>query len=207
MHDIIQYNDISSILYTMISAHAHANIFKYEETALSHDELQKQYYCHFKVKSKCRPPCWSELIYLVSSESHLYEELLAQPSCKLSHISPVRRRNAHLLLATHPQFSWRVWMYITALVLTRNSSPGRPTLNSCAYRWDRQWPDHFQHQPDGLPRPARLAALHPEDATQRRRALRLPHRRACWQGHHHRGGWLDRIQSEEGEDECVCASV
>lgn len=160
-----------------------------------------------KSNQSAGPPCWSELIYLVSSESHLYEELLAQPSCKLSHISPVRRRNAHLLLATHPQFSWRVWMYITALVLTRNSSPGRPTLNSCAYRWDRQWPDHFQHQPDGLPRPARLAALHPEDATQRRRALRLPHRRACWQGHHHRGGWLDRFQSEEGEDECVCASV
>lgn len=39
----------------MISAHAHAKIFKYEETALSHGELQKQYYCHFKVKSKCRP--------------------------------------------------------------------------------------------------------------------------------------------------------
>ena len=90
-------------------------------------------------------------------------------------------------------------MYSTALVLTCNSSPGRPTLNSCACRWRQQWPDHFQHQPDGLPRPARLAALHPEDSTQRRRALRLPHRRARWQGHHHRGGWLGRCQSEEGE--------
>lgn len=83
------------------------------------------------------------------------------------------------------------------LITDHWGAPPSSSINSFAFRWCQQWPDHIQHQPDGLPRPARLAALHPADPAQRRSALWLPHRNARWQALCHRGGWLDRCQSED----------
>lgn len=79
-------------------------------------------------------------------------------------------------------------MLIMELALTQSKSQQQQSsLNRLLPRWCQQWSDHLQHQPEGLPRQTRLAALHPEDSSRRRRALWFPHCRARWQAYCDRG--------------------